>query len=144
MIRIIFITILFLSSNVYAATYLVCAGNDLISAKLGNKTISIKYNTDDYVDYTKKITKWNNEIIEFEVKDSSTRTSFRKLTKEEEFKCQKCINNKGFYSCIDECIKNGELLYIDITRTVSIDRVTGILDWDGNKYQCEVREKTLF
>ena len=34
--------------------------------------------------------------------------------------------------------------YYDIKRTISIDRVTGILDWNGNKYQCEVKKKTLF
>ena len=144
MIRIIFITILFLSSNVYAATYLVCAGNDLISAKLGNKTISIKYETDDYIDYTKQITKWNDEIIKFEVKEVEQRSSVRKLTVKEEKKCNKCRQNKGFYSCIDECIKFGADKYIDITRMVFIDRVTGILNWDGILYQCEIKKKTLF
>lgn len=144
MIRIIFITILFLSSNVYAATYLVCAGNDLISAKLGNKTISIKYETDDYIDYTKQITKWNDEIIKFEVKEVEQRSSFRELTLEEDKECRKCRQGKGIYSCANKCFKYGEDKYRDITRMVFIDRVTGILDWDGNKYQCEVKKKNLF
>ena len=145
MIRIIFITILFLSSNVFAATYLVCTGNDLISAKLGNKTISIKYKTDDYVDYTKQITKWNNEIIKFEVKGVVQRSSFRKLTVEEEKECYKCKQKTpGFATCIDECLKSGEDKYTDITRIVFIDRVTGILNWNGSLYQCEVKKKTLF
>jgi len=30
------------------------------------------------------------------------------------------------------------------TIKINIDRVSGILDWDGDKFQCEVKEKTLF
>ena len=30
---------------------------------------------------------------------------------------------------------------ITVTKDITIDRVTGILDWHGNRFQCEVKKK---
>jgi hypothetical protein len=127
MIKIIFITILFLSSNVFATTYLVCPSHDTtISIKLGNKKISIKRNTNEYENYTKFITSWNNEIIKIE-------TPSKFVSKYTEKEKNKSTND------LSENMKK-----LMQNTVVYIDRVTGNLSWNGRNFQCEVREKTLF
>jgi hypothetical protein len=127
-IRIIFITILFLSSNVFAATYLVCTSYDnIISIKLGNKKILVKLDTDDYVDYTDLIIEWNDEIIK--------------------------LKKKPFGNFVLKSINSDPVEPVEPVEPVKklvpvvsihIDRVTGILKWKGDRYRCEVRKKTLF
>ena len=137
MIRIIFIAILFLSSNVFAATYLVCSKNygQAVSIKLGNKKIHILKETNDYVDYTNKIIKWNNEIIKLEMpkRRSSNRPVLDENGKIKKDKKGQTVWNFSSY---------------ETTQIIFIDRVTGILNWDAgfddDKYICEVRKKTLF
>ena len=65
MLRIIFIITFFLSSNVFAATYLLCEGGSKpIQVKLGNKKLYIKYEGDEeFVNYTKYLVSWTDEMI---------------------------------------------------------------------------------
>ena len=138
MIRILFTTILFfLSSNVFAATYLVCSKNydKSVSIKLGNKKIHILKETNDYVDYTDTVIKWNDEIIKLEI--PKTRDSIRPVL-DTDGKIKK--DNKG------QTIWN--FSSYETTQIILIDRVAGILNWDAgfdnDKYDCEVKKKTLF
>ena len=61
----IFILIFFVNSNVFAATYLLCEGGSKpIQVKLGNKKLYIKYEGDEeFVNYTKYLVSWTNEMI---------------------------------------------------------------------------------
>ena len=133
----LFIIIFFLSSNVFAATYLVCSKNydKTVSIKLGNKKIHILKETNDYVDYTNTIIKWNNEIIKLEI--PKTRFSNRPAI-DEDGKIKK--DKKG------QTIWN--FSSFETTQIIFIDRVAGILNWDAgfddDKYACEVKKKTLF
>ena len=138
MIRTLFTTILFfLSSNVFAATYLVCSKNygKYVSIKLGNKKIHILKETNEYIDYTDTIIKWNDEIIKLEI--PKTRNSNRPVI-DEDGKIKK--DKKG------QTIWN--FSSYETTQIIFIDRVSGILNWDAgfddDKYACEVKKKTLF
>ena len=109
MIRIIFITILFLSSNVFAATYLVCKNYDNeLNVKLGNKKISIKYKSEDYIDFSNKILKWNEELIELSHKENylweRTRfeNEFNDVEKHNCDNCRKTFKNDSFL-CAHVC-----------------------------------------
>ena len=84
MIRIIFITILFLSSNLFAATYLLCENDEHShQIKLGNKKIYIRYsNTEEFINYSNNIVKWSDEIIITE----------RKITYDEDMYLDKCYH----------------------------------------------------
>lgn len=78
----IFIIILFFSSNVFSATYLLCKSDNYnLQVKLGNKKIYIRSNdTEEFINYSNDIVKWSDEIIITE----------KKLTYDKEIYMDKC------------------------------------------------------
>jgi len=134
MIRIIFIIILFLSSNVFAATYyLACDYN--FNLKIQSKKIYIKTaDSDEYKNYTKYVVKWTDEIIQ------------TKKEVEYSYLNTRCFldNGKRKKNCKMGGMRTGNEI-------ITIDRLTGTLKYDpanilNNTYttKCEIKKKTLF
>ena len=168
MIRIIFIVILFLSSNVFAATYLLCEGGSLpLQVKLGNEKLYIKYEGDEeFKNYTKYLVSWTDEIIITERKIKQDKTLFNshcvnKKSRQWELKEQKKRNNPWYNIKPDSLLEKAiiklcEENYEDIKNNleiqkITIDRLIGTLDienpypyLESTTYNCEVRKKTLF
>lgn len=121
----------FLPDTLNAATYLVC-GSD-INIKLQFKKIYIKnQNEEDYINRSKDVKKWNNEIIQIS-----------KIYNQKSPLCEmsNLINNRSA-ECPVEKLKE----------TITIDRVSGTFKLTDERFYpirdmikiCEVRKKTLF
>ena len=154
----IFFIIIIFSSNLLSATYLICDNyKNKISLKISYKNIFVKSSTDDeYVSYKKAIQVWNKEIIQFTKNERyfyKTSKNWDDYTVSEQAACNQCekdnpnqSNAKTGYidaTCLDVCMLSE---YIESSREIkiTIDRVTGLMNWDNDKYQCEVKKKTLF
>lgn len=155
---IIFLITLCFSSNLLSATYLICDNyENEINFKISFKNIFVKSSNDDeYVSYKQSIQVWNKEIIQFTKNEKyfySTSKNWDDYTVSEQAACNQCekdnpnqSNAKTGYidaTCLDVCMLSE---YIESSREIkiTIDRVTGLMNWDGEEYQCEVKKKTLF
>jgi hypothetical protein len=134
MIKIIFITILFLSSNVFAATYYLACDYG-INLKVQSKKIYIKnVDSNEYENYTKHVVKWTDEIIQ--------------INKEVEYSYinPRCWGSDGKY--IKNCKMGGMRTGNDI---ITIDRLTATFKYEPADFihrtytaNCEIKKKTLF
>ena len=160
----LFIIIFFLSSNVFAATYLLCEGESLpLQVKLGNKKLYIKYEgEEEFKNYTKYLVSWTDEIIITERKIKQDKTLFNSHCIDKKFR-ESVSEAKYLFTEFNPDSLTGKAIiilceenYEDIKNNleiqkIKIDRLIGTLDienpypyLESTTYNCEVRKKTLF
>ena len=151
MIRIIFIIILFLSSNVFAATYLICKTTDntqfkTISVKLDKKKIFININNKGLVDWSEHITKINKEEIIVHRKWGKRTANFS--CKEElesifptKYECKKdSANNYFVEEEANRILKELPPNYEEF----KFDRISGLMNYNSKSYNIKPSKFVLF